>query len=388
MSSAPRNKNWLRRLLSPLGRQLWQWRCARQNRAVRKSAKQIRRGPTPRGGALRVAYVHPRFPLAPQMAHIGGGGAVKYLWLAERFPHSFPECDAVYAVSSAHHPQTAAVFAAARQRGIPIIWNQDGAFFPHSYGAAEAQAGNRAMGELFHMADYVLYQSEFARSSSHLFLGEREEPGEVLYNAIDTNFYRPLPERRDPGHVLLAAGSHDDAYRLPLVLDVFQIVRRQIPDARLLLAGRMAPAVLTAAQRRIEQEQWQSCVEWLGPYTPDTTPFLFNRAHLFLHVKYSDVCPSVVLEAMACGLPVAFSATGGTPELVGEAGIGVPSEQDWECPRPPAAAALANAVVRIMGAREEYSRLARQRAVSLFDIQPWLARHEAVMREWMERRRS
>jgi len=32
--------------------------------------------------------------------------------------------------------------------------------------------------------------------------------------------------------------------------------------------------------------------------------------------------------------------------------------------------------------------LARQRAVSLFDIQPWLARHEAVMREWMERRRS
>ena len=149
----------------------------------------------------------------------------------------------------------------------------------------------------------------------------------------------------------------------------------------------MAPAVLSVAQRRIEQEQWQSCVEWLGPYTPNATPFLFNRAHLFLHVKHSDVCPSVVL-AQCLWVAGGVSATGGTPELVGEAGIGVPSEQDWECPRPPAAAALANAVVRIMGAREEYSRLARQRAVSLFDIQPWLARHEAVMREWMERRRS
>lgn len=388
MSGTPRPTSWWRRLLSPLGRRLWEWRTERQQRAVRKLATLIRRAPAAPDGSLRVAYVHPHFPQAPLLARTGGGGAVKYLWLAERFPHRFPECDAVYAVSSAHHPQAAAVFAAAQRRGIPIIWNQDGAFFPHSYGAAAAQEGNRAMGELFHQADHVLYQSEFARRSSHLFLGERQGPGEVLYNAIDTAFYRPLPERREPGPVLLAAGSHDDAYRLPLVLDVFQLVRRQIPAARLLLAGRIAPAALAATQQRIAKEQWQAAIELTGPYTPDITPYLFNRAHVFLHVKYSDVCPSVVLEAMACGLPVAFSATGGTPELVGNAGIGIPSEQDWERPRPPPAAALADAVVRILAAREDYGRLARQRAVDYFDSQPWLARHEAVLREWTERRRT
>ena len=375
-----------KRMLSSAGRCLWKLRCHWRNAAAVRQAGRLKRLPASRNRPLRVAYIHPGFPAAPSRTPIGGGGAVKYLWLEERFPHGFPECDAIYAVSSAHHEQTAVVFAEARRRGIPIIWNQDGAYFPHSYGMEVAAKGNRAMGELLHAADYVLYQSEFARSSSDHFLGRRQGPGEILYNAIDTSFYCPNEERREAGTVLLAAGSHDDAYRLPLVLEIFQLARRHIPDLRLLIAGRISPAPLAQLQHRIDQEGWQNQVELAGPYSPSVTPDLFNRAHIFLHVKYSDVCPSVVLEAMACGLPVAFSATGGTPELIGDAGIGIASEQDWEQPRPPSAAALADAVVRLVSARKDFSLRARQRAVAHFDIQPWLARHEAVFREWAERR--
>ena len=51
---------------------------------------------------------------------------------------------------------------------------------------------------------------------------------------------------------------------------------------------------------------------------------MLRRAHVLLHTKVNDPCPTAVIEAMACGLPVAYPASGGTVELVGdEAGIGV-----------------------------------------------------------------
>ena len=375
-----------RRLMTRVGRFLWDVRCRWRDAAAVWQTRRLRRRSPSVSAPLRVAYVHQGYPAAPSRYPIGGGGAVKYLWLEERFPHGLPECDAVYAVSSARHAMAAEVFAEARRKGIPIIWNQDGAYFPHSYDAETAEKGNRSMGVLLHAADYVLYQSEFAKHSSHRFLGTRSGPGEILYNAVDTSFYRPMEERREKGTVLLAAGSHDDSYRLPLVVDTFRLARLRIPDLRLIVAGRIGEAAAADLYRRLDCEGLRDAVEIAGPYSPATTPNLFNRAHIFLHAKYSDVCPSVVLEAMACGLPVAFSATGGTPELVGDAGVGVASPQNWDRPCPPSAEDLAGAVVHVAENREEYGVRARRRAVETFDIQPWLARHEAVFREWSERR--
>jgi glycosyltransferase involved in cell wall biosynthesis len=81
---------------------------------------------------------------------------------------------------------------------------------------------------------------------------------------------------------------------------------------------------------------------------------------------------------MACGLPVIYSASGGVPELVGDAGEGVPSVESYEHDHPPSAQALADAVERVLMDREGYSRRARQRAVTHLNLDGWLARHRAV----------
>jgi len=106
---------------------------------------------------------------------------------------------------------------------------------------------------------------------------------------------------------------------------------------------------------------------------------IYRQAHLLLHTKYNDPCPTVVLEAMACGLPVVYSNSGGTPELVGaESGIGIPAELSWDRNLPPAPADLADAVGRVLSRYHDYSTAARRRAVECFDLPIWLDRQRAI----------
>jgi glycosyltransferase involved in cell wall biosynthesis len=102
---------------------------------------------------------------------------------------------------------------------------------------------------------------------------------------------------------------------------------------------------------------------------------------VLLHPKVNDPCPNVVLEALACGVPVVHSASGGTPELVGEAGLGVASETSFERDVPPAPADLADAVRAVVASLADYRQKARARAVERFDLAPWIERHRALFSE-------
>jgi glycosyltransferase involved in cell wall biosynthesis len=92
-----------------------------------------------------------------------------------------------------------------------------------------------------------------------------------------------------------------------------------------------------------------------------------------------DPCPTAVIEAMACGLPVVYAASGGTVELVGaEGGIGVAHPESWQRDEPPDPEALADAVRRVLADRDRFAAAARRRAVERFALEPWLERHALI----------
>lgn len=378
--SAARSFPKMRKALSRLGLMVYQVRRSFRDFEAVRSARRFRRERLCEGEPVRVAYLHPEFPYAPHEAPPAGGGGIKYLWMEQRFPHSFPECHVVYVVSSSMHSRILDLLDAAKRSGIPIVWNQNGAYFPHSYGPDRAARGNEIMSEALRKADYVFYQSEFAKRSSDALLGPVKSPHEILYNAVDVSRYNTPPRSWDGPITILAAGSHDDGYRIPLVLNAFERARHVRPGLRLIIAGRVSEADRALICR--QSQDWPAgTLEFWGTYQTKDAPAVFARAHIFLHAKATDVCPSVVIEAMAAGLPIVYSATGGTPELVGDAGVGVPGNTNWAIHEPPSPEELSEALLSAIERGPVLSVRARERAKQQFDLATWLDRHEAIFRQ-------
>jgi glycosyltransferase involved in cell wall biosynthesis len=334
-------------------------------------------------GRAAVFYGHDRLPSREEQAH---GGTIKFQQLEREFPNEPRAFNVLYLGSSTRPPDSAALLELARGRGAAVVLNQNGVAYPGWHGPGWEQT-NQPLAELVQAADHVLYQSAFCKLSADRFLGEPQGSWELLHNPVDTAFFTPA-ERPERPLTLLLGGNQYQRYRFESALRAFELIRAET-DARLIVAGRIAwhPEARKAtreARGALERSPAGRDVEFVGAFTQQDAPALYRRADVLLHTKYNDPCPTVVLEAMSSGLPIVFSDSGGTPELVGAAGIGVPAPLDWDQDHPPAPESLAGAVLASAERRTELAAIARARAVEHFDLRPWVERHRTLFAELAE----
>jgi glycosyltransferase involved in cell wall biosynthesis len=333
---------------------------------------------------VAVYYGYDRVPALDEHAH---GGMVKFQQLDRFFPNEPRSFSILYLGSSTVARDSSLLIKLARERGARFIWNQNGVAYRGWHGPGW-EPMNEPLAEALHAADHVFFQSEFCKRSSDRFLGEPIGSWEVLHNPVDTTRFAPAPGRAH-GLTVLLGGNQYQRYRLETGLRAFARVTAERPDARLLVTGALSWSQATEPQEaRRSARRWvaelglEDRVHFVGRYTQADAPALYRRATVLLHTKYNDPCPTVVLEAMACGLPVVYSASGGTPELVGPyAGVGIPAPLDWERDHPPAPDALAAAILEVSEQQPECSEAARQRAIDRFDLHRWVARHREVFEE-------
>jgi glycosyltransferase involved in cell wall biosynthesis len=331
-----------------------------------------------RAPGLRVFYGH---DVVPAPGEAVAGGTAKFQRLATRFPNRPTDFSVLYLGTTWLPRDLRPLLALARRRRVPIVLNQDGVAYPGWAGGA-TEAINRPYRRALLAAEHVLYQSEFSKRSADEFLGEPSGSWEVLYNAVDVHHFTPAGNPPADGPVLLLGGDQTQAYRLELALRTFAFVAASEPAARLLVTGRL----VSSPQELLDELRLRDRVDFVGRYTQSEAPAVIRRAHVMLHTKVNDPCPSAVIEAMACGLPVVYPASGGTVELVGdEAGIGVEHPDSWARDEPPTPEALADAALRAIGEREQRGAEARKRTVERFALEPWLERHAEVFAEVLSR---
>lgn len=309
------------------------------------------------------------------------GGRVKLIHLSEEFPEA-ADFNLLYLVSSAPPKFGLELVTWAKARGVKLLWNQNGVAYPGWFGTRSEEI-NGPMRALRAQADYVFYQSEFCRQCAVKFLGPETAPGEIAFNCVDTAQFCLAPAPGMDVCRLLATGSHYESYRVISVLEtVAELVRRRFP-VELHLAGRLSWEGADAeVEKKIRALGIASHVRRTAAYRQEEAPGMYQAAHILLHPKYKDPCPTVPIEAMACGVPVIGSASGGMPELVSrEAGVLIEVPDSWEENHWPSPVAMANAVEAIMKSWPEYRAAARSRAELLFGKEQWLAKHRRVFRE-------
>lgn len=317
---------------------------------------------------VRVFYGHDRVPAPGERA---AGGTVKMQKLNARFPNRPTDFSILYLGTTWLPQDLRPLLSFAKRRHVPVVANQDGVGYP-GWAGDRTEEVNRPLRRVLRAASHVLYQSEFSKLSSDLFLGEPTVSWEILPNAVDVDLFTPAPSRPPDGPVLILGGDQTQAYRIELALQTLARVRERHSDVQLLVTGRLVSPIEPLAKSL----GLADCVQLLGEYDQRDWPDTLRRGHLLLHTKVKDPCPTLVLEAMAAGLPVVYPASGGTVELVGdEAGVGVPHPESWERDEPPSPEAMADAVDRVVGDVERFSAAARARVVERFALEPWLDRH-------------
>jgi glycosyltransferase involved in cell wall biosynthesis len=316
-----------------------------------------------------------------------GGPLVKVTRLQQRFPEHLINYNLVYALSNAAYLNEFAV-SAIKKRKIPLIVNQNGIFYPGWY-SGDWRSMNKKMSIIYHHADYVFWQSTFCKNAANQFLGERHGPGEVLFNAVDTEKFVPKL-RQDRPYTFLVAGniSDDVGYRIFNAIDGFKIARESGLNARLLIAGRVSLALKNAINDYVRR--WHSCsqhIYLLGEYAQAGAPDIYAQADAFIITKYNDSCPNTVIEAMSSGLPIIYSNSGGLPEMVGEkAGVALSVPQGWGAVNHvPCVNDLAAAMIYASKNHPEMSLAARNIAIDKFEISNWLEKHSYIFQHFINK---
>ena len=320
----------------------------------------------PARGEIAVFYGHRRLPGPGDAVE---GGMVKFQRLQTTFPNRPRDFNVLYLGSSSLPSDEQDVIRLAARRGAPLLVNQNGVAYPGWAGARTDELNARLRGVL-ERAEHVLYQSEFCKQAADRFLGPPRGAWEILPNAVDTTAFTPLAVPPAGPPVLLLAGDQTQPYRLGTALRTIAL----LPDVRLLVTG----TLIEDGHALAEQLGVAGRVLFTGRYAQRDAPSVYRRAHALLHPKVNDPCPNVVLEALACGLPVVHAASGGTPELVAEAGLAVGSDTTWERDVPPEPELLARAVEHVLDRLAELRTAARARALR-FDFAPWVERHRQLL---------
>jgi len=177
----------------------------------------------------------------------------------------------------------------------------------------------RALDRLVH--HYVALSGEIEEWLTHS-IGIDGNRISRICNGVDTEHFVPASVRKSAGPVTVGAVLRFSDIKDPAnVVDGFiNLVTAGPPERRVNLLMLGDGPLWSEAQRRAEEAGISHLVELPGSEL-DGLPWL-QRMDVFVRASRREGISNTILEAMACGLPVVATRTGGNPELIQEPDTG------------------------------------------------------------------
>lgn len=238
----------------------------------------------------------------------------------------------------------------------------------------------------FGVADKVAAVSRYQVKEMVRLYRVPESKISVIYNGVDVNRYRRNPDRGEAlrsslgltgKRVVLFVGRMVPKKGLQYLVEAAPKVLAEVPNTVFVVVGGTPSYGFHEAEvrKKLARAGLDSRFVLVHGVPERELPLYYAAADVCVvpSVNYESL-PTVVLEAMACGVPVVATNNWGIPEALGPAGLLVP-ERDWE--------RLADAVVRLLRDRELSAQavacgLDRVRA---FTLEASIAAYELLYRE-------
>ncbi len=270
--------------------------------------------------------LHPRFLSPPGIGKSADGLllALSALPALARLRRDFP-----FDVIDAHfgYPEGVAAALLGRLLGVPVVLTLRGSevriersLLRRTQLAWALRAAARVIAVSGELADLAVR------------LGLPRERVRVIGNGVDPDLFRPLDRaacRRElglaeDGPLLLTVGTLSERKGAHLVLDAMALLAGRLPGLRYLLVGGAGPegAEGEALERQAARLGLAGRVRFAGARPPAELPLWYGAADLFVLPSSLEGSPNVVVEALACGTPVAATAVGSVRELLADPAVG------------------------------------------------------------------
>jgi glycosyltransferase involved in cell wall biosynthesis len=154
----------------------------------------------------------------------------------------------------------------------------------------------------------------------------------VIGNGVDLHRFAAIPQAEArkaldlPPHsrVLITVGGLVERKGYHRVIACLPALRRRHPGLIYLVVGGPSPEGDTTVQLRqlVKNLDLEDSVRFLGPLPPSQLSLPLSAADVFVLASSNEGWANVLLEAMACGLPVVATDVGGNSEVVCNDSVG------------------------------------------------------------------
>jgi len=239
------------------------------------------------------------------------------------FTKHIGECDLVHAHGHVYMASCLAGIVAKKLKK-PFIVTQHNTFIDYrSFLNVVEELNDQSIGKsVLKNADKITTVSKETMKYV-LRLGADKTKTQVIYNGVDIDTFRPVNKNESrtrlglPKNRKIVLSVRRLVYKngLGTLIESVPLVAKKHPDVLFVVAGK-GPSRKLIEDRIKELGISQNTT--LAGFVPDELlPVYYDAADYFLLPSASgEGLPLVLLEAMACGLPVIATAVGGTPEIL------------------------------------------------------------------------
>jgi glycosyltransferase involved in cell wall biosynthesis len=167
---------------------------------------------------------------------------------------------------------------------------------------------------IFRRAHWIYAMSEHTASNIKRIRGVEQNKVFVVPFPVDTKRFYPLKERTTgERYLLLVARINDARKNAMLLLNSFSTVVKEFPDVKLVIIGDTPERQYVEKCNELGITQ---SVKFLDRIPNEQTVEYYQNAAVFTLPSLQEGLGIVVLEAMACGVPVVATRCGGPEQIV------------------------------------------------------------------------